>query len=728
MKNLFHWRNLPPFLILMLSGAMAFAQSVTADGMLGAVSSTDLAGKVLSSAFGESFYNTPGMPGSGSDSVFGAMFSTFNAGLLAVGVFWFAYNVASATVQTAEGGEFMGQRFSTIWLPIRFGVGISALVPMFGGFCGAQVIMMYFAKMGIGLANLGIAAAIGALGSFNTATASINQNAQETAKAMFASNLCMAALKKDIAASADASLVAMDSAVVTKSGDGLTYVYSRSSDMAEGGDMACGTVGVKFSSTPASGGSLDLSGIKEAAVKAHAASLSTMNSAMGVLAAKYLAASENGGASINFDNEFGAAAANYNTAVQTAMKSQVAEQASKAMAVVTNDIKQRGWMMLGSWYQTLATVSSTISNVAAVKASVTSPSSPNSFAYHDTYSQALGNLKSISAIESEKHVDGGTDSIFGKIWSGQGIINRAASWAITGDISGTSTANPLIEFKNMGDDIVWAGSAIITGYGVARAGAVALQKMGEAASNQPIAGAAAVPEVGILSAVAEGLSVVGPLVYMASMALFFFGVMLSTYIPMLPFIVWFGGIMAWFANTIEGLIAAPVGAFVHLEAEGDGMGQRSQHSYMFLFGVLLRPILMVFGFFAASFAVKVLGTILLVLFAPALANAQGNSMTGLVMILAYLAIFVSLALTLIHGSFNLIHIIPDQVIAWAGGHISGTMGKDTDDRAKNVFVGGISSIKNAGIAREGRKKGPADAVPAPKAGSEKAAANSSARD
>lgn len=151
--------------------------------------------------------------------------------------------------------------------------------------------------------------------------------------------------------------------------------------------------------------------------------------------------------------------------------------------------------------------------------------------------------------------------------------------------------------------------------------------------------------------------------------------------------------MAWFANVLEGLIAAPVGAFAHLEAEGDGMGQRSQHAYLFLFGVLLRPSLMVFGFFGASYAVKVLGSILLVLFAPAMANAQFNSTTGLVMFVGFVFVFVSLVLTLIHGCFNLIHIVPDQVISWAGGHVTGTMGKDTDDRAKGHFTAGVAQIR-----------------------------------
>ena len=103
---------------------------------------------------------------------------------------------------------------------------------------------------------------------------------------------------------------------------------------------------------------------------------------------------------------------------------------------------------------------------------------------------------------------------------------------------------------------------------------------------------------------------------------------------------------------------------------------------------------MVFGFFGGSYAVKVLGAILLVLFAPAMANAQFNSTTGFVMFVGFVFVFVSLVLTLIHGCFNLIHIIPDQVISWVGGQVVGTIGKDTDDRAKSHFLAGVAQIRN----------------------------------
>lgn len=708
------WRNLPPFLILLLSATLAYAQStstVTATSMLGAVSSTDLAGSVLSNAVGQAFYSNPGTAGSGSGSTLGSMFATFNAGLLAVGVFWFSYNVVAGTVQTAEGGEFMGQRFSTVWMPIRFCVGIFSLIPAFNGFCGAQVIMMYFAKMGIGLANLLTIAALSSMTNFNSAGANIQQDATATAQAMFISNVCMQAVAADTNQSSPVvdsmgSYAGEAQALPTKtvSTDGLSYTYSRPSPNGVGGDSACGSVSVVFpsnavsSSSAVSGGTgnLNLSGIRTTAMTAHQTALAAMDSSMASLATQYVngLSAPNGG-SINFTTQFQSAAQAYSTTVSTALQGQVSTQANAAISAVTSNIQSQGWMALGSWYQTLAVVGSMITNTAGAKPALVSPSDPAVFPYRETYVKALSGLQSVAAVNDAGKSGNSIDGVFAKAFTpGQSIINGIATWSV----SGAAGLNPILEFKNLGDGIIWTGAGALAAFAIVKGAS-------EAANNAATGIVASTFTVGLAGAATGAvkgvLDAAGPFVVIIISGLFFFGVMLATYIPMLPFITWFGGIMAWYANFFEGLISAPIGAFAHLEAEGEGMGQRSQHAYLFLFGVLLRPSLMVFGFFVAAMSVKVLGSILLVLFAPALANAQWNSMTGVVMIAGYVAIFISLALTLVHGSFNLIHIIPDQGIMWAGGHISGMLGRDADDRSKGTYMGGISIARQAGAQAQG---------------------------
>ncbi len=194
---------------------------------------------------------------------------------------------------------------------------------------------------------------------------------------------------------------------------------------------------------------------------------------------------------------------------------------------------------------------------------------------------------------------------------------------------------------------------------------------------------------------------------MAIVALFLLGGALSTYLPMVPFIIWFGAAINWLVIVGEAIVAAPLWAFTHLGGDGDGMGQRTAHGYIFLLNVMVRPFLMVIGFFLGGAGIIAGGTLLNQLFGIALANAQFDSVTGLFSIIFYLVIYASMCLNLVHTCFNLIFIVPDQVINWVGGHASPTPGREDNDRlrnAMNVFTNKLEHMtpRNAGGGTPGR--------------------------
>lgn len=148
----------------------------------------------------------------------------------------------------------------------------------------------------------------------------------------------------------------------------------------------------------------------------------------------------------------------------------------------------------------------------------------------------------------------------------------------------------------------------------------------------------------------------------------------------------------------EGLVAARIWVFAHLDAEGEGMGQRAERGYIFILNMLFRPFLMVLGFVLAAGLLVVLGTLQMVLFMPAMANVQGNSLTGTASILMLLGIFCMLNITLMHGLFNVITLIPDQVLGWVGNMGSTQLGKEVEEKAHQMFVnmgrtmgGGVSA-------------------------------------
>lgn len=151
-------------------------------------------------------------------------------------------------------------------------------------------------------------------------------------------------------------------------------------------------------------------------------------------------------------------------------------------------------------------------------------------------------------------------------------------------------------------------------------------------------------------------------------------------------------------------------ALSHLD--GDGLGQRTTHGYMFYITALAQPSLMIIGFFTASALMIVIGTLQAHMFLPAMANVQGNSVTGLFSVIMFVLIFFVINLTLISACFNLIYVITDQVIGFIGSQIDSKLGKDTENKANNMFLMaarvGPSAIGAAGAAKAGALKDFAD--------------------
>lgn len=184
------------------------------------------------------------------------------------------------------------------------------------------------------------------------------------------------------------------------------------------------------------------------------------------------------------------------------------------------------------------------------------------------------------------------------------------------------------------------------------------------------------------------------------------GIMMSVYLPMLPFILWFGGMISWFVLVAEALVAAPLWAMTHLDTDGEGMGGKTSHGYIFILNLLFRPALMVLGFLIAGGGIVMLGTFLMDMFGLAMASAQQDSLTGLFMICGYILVFFILMSSLIHGCFNAIHLIPDQVLNWVGGHASSRFGAETADKAFGVIVATGSRVEGMmGKLQTGQKAG-----------------------
>jgi len=168
--------------------------------------------------------------------------------------------------------------------------------------------------------------------------------------------------------------------------------------------------------------------------------------------------------------------------------------------------------------------------------------------------------------------------------------------------------------------------------------------------------------------------------------MFIIGLIMSLWIPMIPFVNWWGGLVQYLTIFFEGIAAGPIWAFVHLDANGEGMGQRTETGYLFIINMLFRPFLMLLGFVAAAALMMVMGSFLFWLYPSVMSNVQGNSITGIFSVLGFLLIFWILMHTLVTTLSNLSVMLPDQALAWAGRAIGAQLGRDAEQGTRGQFM------------------------------------------
>lgn len=90
--------------------------------------------------------------GTGSQ-IMGAMFAVFNSAVLALGGMIIMYTLMVSTVNTAHEGQMLGQKWSSIWVPVRSTLGLTLLIPKASGYCLMQIIFMWVVVQGVGAAD-----------------------------------------------------------------------------------------------------------------------------------------------------------------------------------------------------------------------------------------------------------------------------------------------------------------------------------------------------------------------------------------------------------------------------------------------------------------------------------------------------------------------------------------------------------------------------------------------
>ncbi|MGI9215142.1 MAG: DotA/TraY family protein [Gammaproteobacteria bacterium] len=137
------------------------------------------------------------------------LFQIFNTVVLSIAILILAYVAIISTLNTAQEGQVMGKKWSSVWIPLRSSMGLLMLAPLPGtGYSCLQVIVMWIVLNGVGaadvtwnfvLSNLSQGISISQKEQLNTESLNnINNQSQELAKSLFNSLACIKILNNKI--------------------------------------------------------------------------------------------------------------------------------------------------------------------------------------------------------------------------------------------------------------------------------------------------------------------------------------------------------------------------------------------------------------------------------------------------------------------------------------------------------------------------------------------------
>lgn len=648
-------------LLLVLLPAAALAIEPTSPSSLIAQAqgdrSMDLLGKIFGDYFGLAKQVTP----------LSQMFGALNMCLSTVAVFLLIWSGCSSIVITAHTGQWLGKKHDALWVPVRFVVGLAGFIPFVGGFCLAQLFMYYAAATGVGVANVtakyGVEAMISS-GANKPIVSAVALSKDTTMQSLLKAQVCAIAYNSQYYDAkgqplADGVPPPFDArpGEVARGADGAVegiavYDYRYSYGGTGNYDYApdyCGGVTI-----PAGAGN-QVDGVigplisHQEVRKAHITALQQMSTDLWPISwALYHDHKKPDSAALaGIRNQ-------YNATVQAKITAVVGKNARTMQQVLASNgmtDAKHSWIELGGIFNRLAKIHREIhdavnvdpeplpalanENDAAASRAVYGLSLANAFISQSDSSQRVA--------ESGESAEGG-----GKL----ALLLRKIEF---------SAIQKALQAFVLGEDDLLTG---MTNFGYTSFTAL----LGGLAAMFGLAGV-----FGLLNT-AIGTGIIGwaTLLLIGPIA---FCLMCAFYLPFLPFIYWWGGVISWVIVVVEGFVAAPLWMVTHLTLDGDGMGQRAEPGYIFVLNLLLRPVLMVIGLVAAWLASNALGELLRYslgqLYFSGSANTSsvpiiGTGLAGIVQFFGVIILFGYLGIVTLKHCYSMITVIPDQVLGWIG--------------------------------------------------------------
>lgn len=673
-------------LVSLLWTSFAFADTTVSFDSIetAAKRSTDLSRQLLVMIFGDVVTN----PLSTNATMVGQLFFIFNGIVFALAVIWFLMISLKHITKAGHTGKVFGSG-ATPMSVVTTVAGFLFLVPTVSGWSLAQLVFLWAVSvMGIGSANLMTDKIADLMQSgYSLVMQPVAPQTVSSARAIYEMNLCMYATNAELSSmysrygKSETPLMA-----VKKIPDGFEITN---------GSASCGSARLPAPSRNNLTGWLFSPDVNTDAIDtAQRNAMTQMQNTLSQSASAFVKALLNkqktgSGTLPDAETAIQQAAHTYENAINKVVNAQ--GKGNELATAMTEQLKQRGWLALGAWYQTFATANQKVSDAVALKPVVSGQSSLGDIGVSDTlnnvmtaYRAQLQNSTYTPPLGTQTAKDSkpaSSDDALSYIIAFTHkpmlhITNAIATKNIGSDQVNSDQMNPLLKMKAIGDYTLGTTEAIYTSFTAAKI-------VAETSSDSIILNIASFGTGSLLKNLV--LAVSGP-VYFLLLILLGVGFSLSIYLPLIPFIYWLSAAANWIVSVLVGTTGGSLWAATHIGTEEE-KGSRSAYGYIFLIDAQIRPMLMVLGFVFASLVIVAIGTLLNMLFGPVIANVQTNSTTGIVTLVGLLMVYARTCTTTVTRVFALQVTMPDYVISWLGGREAASILGGMAESAKSMFAG-----------------------------------------
>lgn len=681
----------------------------------------------------------------------GEIFRVFNLGVAFFGSLIVVFITVVGVLQSGQDGEFLGRRWSSMWVPIRFAAGSALMLPLTNsGYSFCQAMVLWVASQGVGFADTLWNTIVDRVVVKNGVAITGEMKVQDVLRNMALSEICVASVNRN----AGTTDFGFQSAALQNPQTRITTInmaWGKSVPMASSDPTtlrgACGSMSYSYLAT---GGVNDdpYIGIRQRVGEEHLAIIQSMQPMYRQTAEQLVEAldSNTAGASAEPDfllDQMGRMIETHTQFYTDRMAARIqTEIASSTLgpnqANNAAHMKRYGFVTAGVWYMELTKVHN------AVRQGLKAPE------YHPIDAQMLDG--STSWPKTRHAIDVTSANLQSRFSTGSaGDVTSSVSTNASGTV-----ATRAVDFKLNPSDFIQPGmmskvfasislwlTELTFGVGTSATGNNSVFAAFSAPSQNPntsailqlkdkgdtildIAGLLFTSHIAsiVTTGAADGGGIPGAIAkatgalfgarivvelggYFVAMgtALFILGVTLSVFIPMVPYILWVGAIVGMVILIIEALIAIMLWAVMLMHPSGEGLtSEYNRQGTMVLLAVFMRPSLMLMGYVTGMFMVEPLIAFVNDSFGIALKSVQANTITGLISIFAFIGIYVSLVLMIVDKCFAMIHVVPDRVLQWIGGPgaLTGEE-RDAQHRGEAMIRAGAQGLQTAVM---GRMRGP----------------------